>query len=189
MEPYSLAIVFGMNLLKMKKEDPVQMATLIPHINKVCELMIAYRKTIFPLKGEIVKETQTTNVEVFTPPKKYNIGKVIGVSIGEIAQKNSGNPVPPLIEDIMKEIEEKGLTSEFIFRDLGSQQDLKKLIQALNAGDPSILQGTIEKRYYTFAQVIKHFLENLTEPLLTSKLFDDFIAASSKLENYTSSNV
>lgn len=48
MDAEAISKVFGMNIIKMKKENAVKMIKVLPNINRVLELLLIHRRELFP---------------------------------------------------------------------------------------------------------------------------------------------
>ncbi|KAJ6240402.1 rho gtpase-activating protein 68f [Anaeramoeba flamelloides] len=81
-------------------------------------------------------------------------------------------PVHPFIQRCVDFIREIGLDKHGIFRKSPSPTVVKKIIKDLNKGISVDIQ---EYDVHTAASLIKQYLRDLPEPLLTNNLFQDFI--------------
>ncbi|XP_018574232.1 rac GTPase-activating protein 1-like, partial [Anoplophora glabripennis] len=83
--------------------------------------------------------------------------------------------VPALIEHCMREIEQRGLNEVGLYTIPGSEKDVKSLKEKFisGRGSPSLKEIDI----HVICSCVKAFLCCLTEPLITYKLWNDFVQA------------
>lgn len=75
-----------------------------------------------------------------------------------------------------------GLDAEGIFRVPGSNSALDDLKDALDYGYP--IDFSIHKDPHTFGSLVKAFLRELPDPILTMERYDDFIKSSTGIFCY-----
>ncbi|CAG2107165.1 unnamed protein product [Medioppia subpectinata] len=85
--------------------------------------------------------------------------------------------VPSILVHIFKEIESRGLHEEGIYRKAGAEVAVKELTRKLV--NPKTRTQLLESYdIHLLANVVKQFLQQLDEPLITKVLWRDFIRAS-----------
>ncbi|RUS79661.1 hypothetical protein EGW08_012584, partial [Elysia chlorotica] len=81
--------------------------------------------------------------------------------------------IPPLCERLMSTIERTGLYVEGIYRKSGAAPKVKELKAALEADGENV--DLEEYHVHVLTNILKQFLRDLPEPLLTYTLHDDFL--------------
>ncbi|CAG2113543.1 unnamed protein product [Medioppia subpectinata] len=90
--------------------------------------------------------------------------------------------VPSILVHIFKEIESRGLHEEGIYRKAGAEVAVKELTRKLV--NPKTRTQLLESYdIHLLANVVKQFLQQLDEPLITKVLWRDFIRASESHKN------
>ncbi|CAI2733659.1 unnamed protein product [Schistosoma spindalis] len=104
------------------------------------------------------------------PQQQFN------VSLQFIKMNNGGRPIPIVFEDTIDYLRDRGLTTEGIFRRSVSLKQLRDVQNLYNNGE------TVDLRDYDdphlAAVLLKSFLRELTEPLLTFELYDEILGTS-----------
>ncbi|CAH8594029.1 unnamed protein product [Schistosoma turkestanicum] len=104
------------------------------------------------------------------PQQQFN------VSLQFIKMNNGGRPIPIVLEDAIDYLRDCGLTTEGIFRRSVSLKRLRDVQNLYNNGE------TVDLRDYNdphlAAVLLKSFLRELTEPLLTFELYDEILSTS-----------
>ncbi|KAH8863023.1 Rho GTPase-activating protein [Schistosoma japonicum] len=104
------------------------------------------------------------------PQQQFN------VSLQFIKMNNGGRPIPIVLEDAIDYLRDRGLTTEGIFRRSVSLKQLRDVQNLYNSGE------TVDLRDYDnphlAAVLLKSFLRELTEPLLTFELYDEILGTS-----------
>ncbi|KAA8579850.1 hypothetical protein FQN60_006943, partial [Etheostoma spectabile] len=100
--------------------------------------------------------------------------QVFGVPLGLLRQRNpSGNPVPVVMTDTISFLSEQGLEIEGIFRRSANVTLVKEVQLRYNSG------ATVNFRemedVHLAAVILKTFLRELPEPLLTYQLYNDIV--------------
>jgi hypothetical protein len=89
--------------------------------------------------------------------------------------------IPTFLKDSTEYLENGFLDLEGIFRIPGDAKAIKRIKQQLNDGDETY---ECSKEYpNTVAGLIKLYFSELAEPLITFKLYDDFILTASNFQN------
>nr|CAH8868006.1 unnamed protein product [Trichobilharzia regenti] len=106
------------------------------------------------------------------PQQQFN------VSLQFIKMNNGGRAIPIVLEDAIDYIRDRGLTTEGIFRRSVSLKRLREVQNLYNNGE------TVDLRDYDdphlAAVLLKSFLRELTEPLLTFELYDEILGTGGK---------
>lgn len=105
-----------------------------------------------------------------------NIGlRIFGVALHKLTAGDG--KIPVVIDRLITTIEMYGLYTEGIYRKSGLSSKVKELKSKMDESD----QGTIKFEGYpvhVLAAVLKSFLRDMPEPLLTFDCYDDFIRAA-----------
>lgn len=108
---------------------------------------------------------------------------IFGVPLAVAVARNKscdGIALPAMFRECVDYIEEFGLTCEGIYRISGVKSKVQALRDAYNKGVPVQLQ---EYEPSVVASLLKQFLRELPEPILTAELLPKFELASSKFES------
>ncbi|KAM4615481.1 rho GTPase-activating protein 8-like [Polymixia lowei] len=120
---------------------------------------------------------------VKTPPPRPPLPtQQFGVGLQYIHEKNKGAMIPPVISQTVTYLKEKGLKTEGIFRRSVRVQLIKDVQKLYNLGKPVSFEqyGDV----HVPAVILKTFLRELPEPLLTFPLYDqvqDIVRVESSL--------
>ncbi len=82
--------------------------------------------------------------------------------------------IPVIVEVLLHYLQQKGLYTEGIFRLSGSAERIQELKEVFNRGEIPTLG---ENDVHNAAGLLKAFLRELPEPLLTFESYNSFIAA------------
>eukprot|EP00007_Cunea_sp_BSH-02190019_P000380 CAMPEP_0174234324 /NCGR_PEP_ID=MMETSP0417-20130205/4106_1 /TAXON_ID=242541 /ORGANISM="Mayorella sp, Strain BSH-02190019" /LENGTH=890 /DNA_ID=CAMNT_0015312669 /DNA_START=256 /DNA_END=2928 /DNA_ORIENTATION=- len=85
--------------------------------------------------------------------------------------------IPDLVVNCIRYLDERALSTEGVFRLSGSAKDIEDYKAAYDRGD--YVNVDPEPDHHTVAGVLKLYLRELGEPLLTFDLFHEFLAADS----------
>ncbi|XP_056095324.1 unconventional myosin-IXb isoform X4 [Rhinichthys klamathensis goyatoka] len=88
---------------------------------------------------------------------------------------NSKTPVPVVLEIMMEHVEMNGLYTEGIYRKSGSANRMKELHQLLEAGPENVCLE--DYPIHAVTGLVKQWLRELPEPLLTFTHYNDFLRA------------
>ncbi|MGH0156642.1 UNVERIFIED_CONTAM: hypothetical protein FKN15_032294 [Acipenser sinensis] len=88
------------------------------------------------------------------------------------------NPVPIVLEILLEHVEMNGLYTEGIYRKSGSANRMKELWQRLEA-DPTAV-NLEEYPIHAVTGILKQWLRELPDPLMTFTYYNDFLHASEK---------
>ncbi|KAJ5080333.1 rho gtpase-activating protein 68f [Anaeramoeba ignava] len=88
---------------------------------------------------------------------------------------NNFLPCPPIIERAMQEILERGLEVVGIFRISSSQELTQEAIRSIQKGENLVLKSL---DIHTVSALLKSFIRELSDPLLTFTLFEKFLLVS-----------
>ncbi|GFO36528.1 unconventional myosin-ixa, partial [Plakobranchus ocellatus] len=97
--------------------------------------------------------------------------QVFGVELSLLVSRSQ--KIPLICERLMTTIERMGLYTEGIYRKSGAAPKIKDLKAALEADADNV--DLEEYQVHVLANILKLFLRNLPEPLLTHSLHDDFL--------------
>uniref|UniRef100_A0A4W4H6H4 Rho GTPase activating protein 8 n=1 Tax=Electrophorus electricus TaxID=8005 RepID=A0A4W4H6H4_ELEEL len=108
---------------------------------------------------------------VKTPPPRPPLPtQQFGVSLQYIREKNSGALIPPVMHQTVSYIKQNGLKTEGIFRRSARVQLIKDIQKLYNQGKPISFEQYLD--VHVPAVILKTFLRELPEPLLTFALYD-----------------
>lgn len=94
------------------------------------------------------------------------------ISLHDIKLCSGGNPIPPVLRDSVEYLSKtEGLETCGIFRVSPSAIDLKKAVETANSGGKVDFGGD----YHLAAALVKAFLRDLPEPILTFPNFFDIV--------------
>lgn len=106
---------------------------------------------------------------VFPPLKTQQFG----VTLPFIKERNNGEIIPPIVSQCCAYIRENGLETEGIFRRSAHAATLKKVQQDFNEG--KVVNFDKLGDIHIPAALLKSFLRQLPEPLLTFDLYDHIV--------------
>ncbi|XP_050441866.1 unconventional myosin-IXAb-like isoform X2 [Adelges cooleyi] len=136
-----------------------------PRANKECLKDVSSSSNIQPKGGSVAK------------------GKVFGRPLGQLDL--SMGKVPAVVECLITIIEMYGMYTEGIYRKPGLTTRVNELKELIDNNDVSKIE--FEKyQVHVLASVLKSFLRDMPEPLLTFDCYDDFIRAASLSEDRVS---
>jgi len=92
----------------------------------------------------------------------------------QVIWENEGKTIPKNIVEIFQHIEEHGPSEEQLFKDPGNSKNLEKMRSGLNKGRPLNSCGALGDTL-TVATLLKQWLSELPEPLLTYKLYQNYV--------------
>lgn len=101
--------------------------------------------------------------------------KVFGVPVRVVCERE-GTMVPRVVETLLNEIEERGLTEVGIYRIPGSLASVNALKAAFDSGEDVNMQDDRWFDVNTVTGCFKLYLRELPEPLLTYELMDSFVS-------------
>ncbi|XP_006633705.2 rho GTPase-activating protein 8 [Lepisosteus oculatus] len=116
------------------------------------------------------------------PPRPPLPTQQFAVSLQYIREKNKGLLIPPVMSQTVSYIREKGLYTEGIFRRSARVQLVKDIQKLYNVGKPVNFDDYND--IHVPAVILKTFLRELPEPLLTFELYEqiqDIIRVESSL--------
>ncbi|KAJ1984197.1 hypothetical protein H4R34_000803 [Dimargaris verticillata] len=103
--------------------------------------------------------------------------KAFGIDLAELM--GSHQRVPPFFEQCLCEVESRGLEEVGIYRVPGSMAGINRLKDELNRGHWDLdLSTDPYQDINVVAGIVKQFLRELPEPLLTFQLYDGFVNAA-----------
>lgn len=106
---------------------------------------------------------------------------MFGVPLTALCATADGNiKIPPKIDQLITKIEMHGLYTEGIYRKSGVNSKIKEL-RAKMSSDVGNAPGDVDFDFYNIhvlANVLKLYLRDMPEPLLTFDRYDDFLRAS-----------
>ncbi|XP_073172424.1 rho GTPase-activating protein 8 isoform X4 [Lepidochelys kempii] len=111
------------------------------------------------------------------PPRPPLPTQQFGVSLQYLKDKNKGQLIPPVMEQTVFYLKSKGLRVEGLFRRSASIQTIKEVQKLYNQGKPVNFDdyGDI----HIPAVILKTFLRELPQPLLTFESYDQILGITS----------
>lgn len=124
------------------------------------------------------------------PPRPPLPTQQFGVSLQYIGEKNQGVMIPPVMSQTVSYLKDKGLQTEGMFRRSARVQLIKDVQRLYNQGKPVVFEqyGDI----HVPAVILKTFLRELPEPLLTFALYhqiQDIVRVESSLRVTTCKHI
>ncbi|KAH0620747.1 hypothetical protein JD844_021477 [Phrynosoma platyrhinos] len=109
-----------------------------------------------------------------TPPRPPLPNQQFGVSLQHLREKSPDqNPIPLVVKETIAHLQEHALTTQGIFRRSANTQTVREVQQKYNMGLPvDFLQY---EDVHLPAVILKTFLRDLPEPLLTFGLYSDVV--------------
>ncbi|KAM4711973.1 rho GTPase-activating protein 8-like isoform 1-T1 [Anableps anableps] len=107
------------------------------------------------------------------PPRPPLPTQQFGVSLQYIREKNRGAIVPPVMVQTVAYLKEKGLRTEGIFRRSVCVQIIKDVQKLYNQGKP--VNFDLYQDVHVPAVILKTFLRDLPEPLLTFRVYSQVL--------------
>lgn len=107
---------------------------------------------------------------------------LFGVPLTNLCQSEGGVKIPGKIEQLITKIEILGLYAEGLYRKSGVNSKIKELKTKMSE---MALTGELDYESYNvhvLANVLKSFLRDMPEPLLSFDRYDDFLRASELVE-------
>ncbi|EGW30604.1 uncharacterized protein SPAPADRAFT_68678 [Spathaspora passalidarum NRRL Y-27907] len=89
-----------------------------------------------------------------------------------------GRQVPLIITRCIGEVEYRGLECDGIYRTAGPNSEIVAIQVAFQNNDTEKLDHLMSGDIHSVASVLKRYLNNITEPIITSDLYHDFIRVS-----------
>ncbi|XP_015991217.2 rho GTPase-activating protein 8 isoform X1 [Rousettus aegyptiacus] len=111
------------------------------------------------------------------PPRPPLPTQQFGVSLQYLKDKNQGELIPPVLRFTVTYLRERGLRSEGLFRRSASAQTVREVQRLYNQGKPVNFDdyGDI----HVPATILKTFLRELPQPLLTPKAYEQVLGITS----------
>ncbi|KAG6925303.1 Rho GTPase activating protein 8, partial [Chelydra serpentina] len=111
------------------------------------------------------------------PPRPPLPTQQFGVSLQYLKDKNKGQLIPPVMKQTVAYLKSKGLRVEGLFRRSASVQTIKEVQKLYNQGKPVNFDdyGDI----HIPAVILKTFLRELPQPLLTFESYDQILGITS----------
>eukprot|EP00029_Vermamoeba_vermiformis_P008412 TRINITY_DN3934_c0_g1_i1.p1 TRINITY_DN3934_c0_g1~~TRINITY_DN3934_c0_g1_i1.p1 ORF type:complete len:1080 (-),score=157.73 TRINITY_DN3934_c0_g1_i1:82-3132(-) len=103
------------------------------------------------------------------------VNRMFGASLDSVIFKRYKQTIPPLITKTIGYMDAQGLDVEGIFRLSGSSGDIEKWRDLFDQGEEVDLSSCRDP--HTVASLLKQYLRELPEPILTFDMYDSYIAA------------
>lgn len=113
----------------------------------------------------------------YATPAEIPKTKQFGVSLSWMKEHNGGESIPVVMSTSVKFLREYGLEVEGIFRRSANQKTVKDFCSMFDAGHSVTYKNPDD--VHCAAVIIKKFLRELPEPLMTFRLYDIIIASTS----------
>ncbi|XP_004084651.1 rho GTPase-activating protein 1 [Oryzias latipes] len=110
-----------------------------------------------------------------SPPRSPPLpNQVFGVPLSQLRQRSpDGDPVPMVMKDTINFLSEQGVEIEGIFRRSANVTLVKEVQAKYNSGEPVNFRDMED--VHLAAVILKTFLRELPEPLLTFQLYNDIV--------------
>nr|XP_020469184.1 rho GTPase-activating protein 8 isoform X4 [Monopterus albus] len=115
------------------------------------------------------KDGPPSSVETLPPPRPPLPTQQFGVSLQYIREKNRGAVIPPVVQQTVSYLKDKGLRTEGIFRRSARVQLVKDIQKLYNQGKHVDLD---QYDMHVPAVILKAFFRELPEPLLTFRVYN-----------------
>uniref|UniRef100_A0A6G1SP97 Rho GTPase-activating protein 8 n=1 Tax=Aceria tosichella TaxID=561515 RepID=A0A6G1SP97_9ACAR len=100
-----------------------------------------------------------------------------GVSLKFIKEHNNGDCIPPVVRRCIGYLSsEQAMQTEGLFRRSANMKTVKDVQELLNSGEEVDFDDYGEQSVHVAAVILKTFLRELEEPILTFNLFNDIIS-------------
>uniref|UniRef100_A0A8C7YJ23 SLIT-ROBO Rho GTPase-activating protein 1 n=1 Tax=Oryzias sinensis TaxID=183150 RepID=A0A8C7YJ23_9TELE len=120
-------------------------------------------------KHDLLKQTLGEGKELF-----------ISVSCRGLFLRDSGQPIPPVVESCVRYINLYGLQQQGIFRVPGSQVEVNDIKNSFERGEDPLIDDRNEHDINSVAGVLKLYFRGLENPLFPKERFLDFISTISE---------
>ncbi|KAM5333488.1 rho GTPase-activating protein 8 isoform 1-T1 [Glossophaga mutica] len=111
------------------------------------------------------------------PPRPPLPTQQFGVSLQYLKDKNQGELIPPVLRFTVTYLREKGLRTEGLFRRSASVQTVREIQRLYNQGKPVNFDDYGDA--HIPAVILKTFLRELPQPLLTFKAYEQILGITS----------
>ncbi|XP_036153868.1 rho GTPase-activating protein 8 isoform X1 [Myotis myotis] len=111
------------------------------------------------------------------PPRPPLPTQQFGVSLQYLRDKNQGELIPPVLRFTVTYLREKGLRTEGLFRRSASVQTVREVQRLYNQGKPVNFDDYGD--VHVAAAVLKTFLRELPQPLLTATAYEQVLGITS----------
>ncbi|XP_078802561.1 unconventional myosin-IXb isoform X8 [Oryzias latipes] len=128
--------------------------------------MVCHKKCLSKIVTDCSSFCAKKNEEEFS-------GQHFGVKVCHLVSEK--NPVPTVLEMMLEHVEMHGLYTEGIYRKSGSANRMKELHQRLGT-DPHLV-CLEDEPIHTVTGLVKQWLRELPDPLMTFTLYNDFLHA------------
>lgn len=121
----------------------------------------------------------SSNLSPHTPTVE---SRLFGCSLAVLCAADGGVKIPIQIEQLITKIEIHGLYSEGIYRKSGVNSKIKELKAKMSENPNSTEMDFESYNVHVLTNVLKSFLREMPEPLLTFDRYDDFLRAADMLD-------
>ena len=128
------------------------------------------RRLSTKIRQSMRRGSRGTNSGGSIPVKDLRGGNALQISVIDACER-AGAEVPPVISRLVEEIERRGVGMEGIYRLTGAHSQVQQLQRLFNRGkDVDTIDLTDEGAWdiHSLCGVVKSYIRNLTEPLLTT---------------------
>jgi len=147
-------------------------------IKHVFEVKYSPENSIFIL-GETEEEKNSWKTCIQTLVYQFNKNRVFGVQLDYWEKENPDLKIPIVVELTINYLSKNGLRVEGLFRIPGSVQNIQDMKAQFDSGKKVALQSYIP---HDVGGVLKQFLRDLPEPLLSFKLYEPIVAIAKEAE-------
>ncbi|CAG8518695.1 5261_t:CDS:10 [Ambispora leptoticha] len=150
-----------------------ELLDLIDSDSKKATLWTKFVTTIKASEKKPVKKKGTFGVPLDTLVERYGVDSVLGAGPGRIK-------IPSFVDESIAAMKTMDMSVEGIFRKNGNIRRLKELVDTIDKNPSSV--NLTEDNPVQVAALMKKFLRDLPDPLLTFKLHKLFITSQKLLE-------
>lgn len=142
--------------------------------------------------GGAASTSHTISIAGPLNPASESSGSLFGVTLDKLVGgggAGTSQRLPPIIERLITTIELVGLYTEGLYRKSGVSsrvQQLKKMLEEESASSKEGATNVVdlqEQPVHVLTAVLKAFLRELPQPLLTYERYDDFLRAADIVDN------
>ncbi|KAK3855669.1 hypothetical protein Pcinc_037946 [Petrolisthes cinctipes] len=173
------------------------------YVNYLHELQQHLPLSQLPIPPRVLQHDQQLLAKLKSPPNKSPSGvagggagveekdrptQQFGVSLQYIKEHNHEDPIPPVLKDCITFLDHPdALETEGLFRRSSSAAVVKGVQEKFNTGQDVDFQ--LPADVHTAAVIIKTFLRELSEPLLTFDLYDEVLQFQSVSKSERAGNI
>ncbi|KAK9765230.1 hypothetical protein K7432_006608 [Basidiobolus ranarum] len=160
--------------------DRQDMTEWVQAINNAAKEAASRRITILveDAQKEVIEQERSSTNNTTSSVLVTDSRSVFGIELEEIMESNGKYTIPILVEKCLSEVECRGLCEVGIYRLSGMTSSIERLRQEFNKDSNAVdLSDEEWTDINIISGLLKQWLRELPSPLLSFKLYDDFISA------------